>query len=113
MRHRHLAWVPLLLLGAIGCSGQDGPTDVYELYGRVVEDVDGRPVEGASVTFVSDTLYRSSTSTDSDGDYGMTVETDVPFGQVQAAKDGYVPVEKTVYFDSARRRIDLRMRRGP
>ena len=115
MGHRPSAWVPWLALIAapmVACASEDPPTDLYELSGYVTEALADAPIEGARVTFVSDTLYTTSATTDEDGFYEMTVETDTPFGQVRAEKDGFIRNEATVYFDSGSRRVDLAIRRA-
>jgi hypothetical protein len=38
--------------------------------------------------------------------------TDHPFGQVRAEAGGYVPNERSVYFDGADRRLDIQLRPG-
>lgn len=115
MGHRPAAWVPVVIaaLAMLGCDGDQAPTEIYELSGVVRERLSGDPIDGARVTFTSDTLYTQSSRTDGDGQYEMAVETDTPFGQVRAEKDGYVPAEATVFFDSRVRRVDLRMRLAP
>ena len=116
MGHQPVYWVPALVIAALafaGCSGDDAPTEIYELSGVVTERLTGDPVSNARVTFISDTLYTESTTTDGDGAYEMSVETDSPFGQVRAEKEGFVRTEKTVFFDMRVRRIDLELRREP
>lgn len=113
MRQRPLALVPaalLLAFGVIAGCAEDTPTTDFELTGFVSDDVDGHPIAGATVRFTSDTLYTATAGTDGDGRYEMVVSTDTPFGQVRAEAAGYTPAEKTVYFDSSPRRIDLRLR---
>ena len=100
------------LLLAAGCGSDDSGTSTYELAGVVEDIASGDPVGGARVTFTSDTLYRAEASTDDEGYYEMSVVTDVPFGQVRAEKDGFLMDEKSVFFDSASRRIDLGLRRA-
>ena len=114
MGHQTAYWVPALVAATLvfaGCSGDDAPTEIYELSGVVTERLTGDAVSGARVTFTSDTLYTESATTDGDGQYEMSVETDSPFGQVRAEKDGFVAAEKTVFFDMRVRRIDLELRR--
>ena len=94
-----------------GCA--EAPvTTRYTIAGRVTDAATGAGIAGAAITFVSDTLYDDATTTDSSGDYEMTVESDVLFGQVRAERDGYAPAEATVYFDTRSRRIDLVLRRA-
>lgn len=113
MRQRLPALVPvtLLLAAAVvaGC-GEQTPTTDFELTGYVRDDVDDHPISGAAVRFTSDTLYTATTTSDDDGLYEMVVSTDTPFGQVRAEAPGYAPEEKTVFFDSSPRRIDIRLR---
>lgn len=112
MGHRPALWVPALVAALAGpsCASEDAPTDLYELSGVVREELSDRPVSGVRVTFTSDTLYTESTRTDDDGQYEMVVETDTPFGQVRADKEGYRAGEQTVYFDANTRRVDLFIR---
>lgn len=102
---RALAFVILLC----GCA-DSAPTEFFELAGYVLDIDTDAPIEGARVTFRSDTRYTASGTSDDDGRYAISVETDTPFGQVRAEKDGYSPGEETVFFDSPERRVDLRMR---
>jgi hypothetical protein len=97
------------LLFVLSCGGEDAPTDSYELSGVVTDEATGKHLSGALVTFVSDTLYTTDTRTDGDGHYEMIVETDTPFGQVRAELDGYRPGERTVFFDTPSRRIDIEL----
>ncbi|MGE0786854.1 MAG: carboxypeptidase-like regulatory domain-containing protein [Sandaracinaceae bacterium] len=121
LRHRLAVHVPLLgwlLAGALALGGCDnGPiTEGYELSGRVSEfvgpDEQGMGIEGAHVTFRSDTLIVADTTTDSGGRYRMRIDSDFPFGQVRAEAGGYRTEELTVFFDQPIRRIDLELRPG-
>ena len=116
MGHRLGSWVPAVALAAsaaMGCAEDEAPTDLYELSGYVTEAATGDPIDGATVTFTSDTLYSTETATDEDGFYEMVVETDSPFGQVRARRSGHISAETTVFFDSQQRRIDLVLRVEP
>ena len=95
---------------ALSSCADEGPVESFELSGFVHDDLTGEGIDDATVTFVSDTLFEASTTTSGNGFYEMGVETDVPFGQVRAEKEGYRPAEATVFFDTNVRRIDLRMR---
>lgn len=95
-----------LTFAALGC-GEDSVTTELELAGYVREAGDGPGVGGVTVTFTSDTRYTNSTRTNGDGYYEMAVDTDFPFGQVRAEKDGYQSAEESVFFDSRQRRVDL------
>jgi hypothetical protein len=105
----------MLLLGAIAlASCADEPlTSEYDLAGYVTEAESGDGVRGAAVTFLSETAYGESTTTDDDGHFQMRVETDSPFGQVRAERAGFTTEEKTVYFDTRERRIDLVLQQVP
>jgi len=118
MGHRLAASVPVVFAMLLVASCDSSPTtDTFELSGIVtvlLESGDtGGAIEGARVTFTSDTLLQAEATTDSDGRYRMRVETDVRFGQVRAEADGFRPREQTVYFDSPQRRVDLQLRRMP
>ncbi len=102
-----LALVAVVLL--CGC-GEGPPTSAFELAGFVRAAGTETAVSGARVRFVSDTLYEVETTTNGDGFYEMTVETDAPFGQVRAEHAEYQPRETTVFFDSPSRRVDLIVR---
>ncbi len=100
------------LLALSACESATA-TDRFELSGYVQDQTSGRGVGGARVQFVSDTLFEAETQTNGDGFYEMVVETDRPFGQVQATADGYDPEDATVFFDTNRRRLDIRLRAMP
>lgn len=113
MGHRLIALVPLLLL--VSCEGA-APADTFELSGRVSElsgGFEASSIEGATVSFISDTLIVSEATTDGAGTYRMRVTTDHLFGQVRAAAPGYVTTERAVYFDTPQRRVDLELRAEP
>ena len=105
----------VLMMLASACDGS-APTDMFELSGVVTVLLEGTgdssPIEGARVTFVSDTRLRAEAITDGDGRYRMRVMTDHPFGQVRAEADGFRAHESTVYFDSPQRRVDIQLRRA-
>jgi hypothetical protein len=105
---RQALLVLFLVLGVSACSTT--ATDSFELSGYVTEEFTEAPLSDARVTFVSDTLFAAETTTDASGQFRLIVVTDQPFGQVRAERDGYQPKEKTVYFDSPVRRIDLTLR---
>ena len=92
----------------IGCARQT-TTSEYELQGRVVSSRDHNHIEGATVSFTSDTLYRASTTTDGDGSYQMVVTTDVDLGQVQVRAAGFQTKESTVLFDTRLRTLDFKL----
>ncbi|MBX3248990.1 MAG: carboxypeptidase regulatory-like domain-containing protein [Myxococcales bacterium] len=119
LRHAHAARVPSVVarvallsvvwLSIAGCEGS-GATSTYELAGYVRELGTGVGISGATVTFTSDTRYRSEARTDGDGYYEMQVETDALFGQVRAEHERFQPAESSVYFDTRTRRVDLALR---
>jgi len=119
MRQRLVLGVPLpvaILSAAFatligGCDG-GANTEFYELSGEITDERSMAPIEGARVVFSADTGYMAETTTDGGGIYRLAIETDHPFGQVRAEAAGYVPNERTVYFDSEDRRIDLQLRPG-
>lgn len=96
-----------VMVGA-GCA--DEVTTEVELSGLVLDRNTEAPIEGANVTFRSDTLDLATATTDSDGHYEMIVETQVSFGQVRAEHPDFEPAEKSVYFDTPQRRVDLLLR---
>jgi hypothetical protein len=106
-----------LLLPLVACAGDDSdePVSDFEIEGRVVDDLDGDPISGAEVIFVSDTLDETTTRTDGDGHYFMvtTVRVGVSYGTLHAEhpsfRDG---AEQTVYFDGTTRTVDLQLRRA-
>lgn len=105
-----LPTVALLLgLASVSCEEQT-VTDRFQVFGVVSDRTTGARISGATVEFTSDTLFRASARTNGNGFYEMVVETDVPFGQVRAERDGYLPSEATVFFDTRERRIDLELR---
>ena len=117
MQGRRLSrWVPLALIFvaalANACAAPAG-ADELDVSGRVTASTvaGGHGIEGALVSFVSDTGLRSETVTGADGRYAMRVLSDHPFGQVIAEVEGFVTESRTVYFDRPERRIDLVLRR--
>lgn len=86
----------------------------YSLSGRITQTLSSgvtvTPVAGASVTFTSDVGDEFTTTSESDGRYRMQVLTRVQFGQVRSVAAGFVSSEKTVFFDTAERRVDIGMR---
>lgn len=107
------AWGIALSLVLLGACGDNSPADAFELSGYVRDSTTEGGISGATVVFVSDTLFVAETETDGDGFYEMVVETDRPFGQVRAIADGFTEGETTVFFDSPSRRVDLRLRPAP
>lgn len=91
---------------AIACASEP-PTSQKDLSGVIRDRLSGKRISGASVRFQSDTLYSASTRTDDDGHYEMVVESDTPLGQVRAEHADYQPSEKTVFFDTNERVIDI------
>lgn len=91
--------------------------DTYALSGHVTQTlqsgVSSTPVAGAMVRFTSDVGDVVETTTGSDGRYRIQILTRVHFGQVRAQATGFVPAERTVYFDTPERRIDLGLRPDP
>jgi hypothetical protein len=112
MRHRLTPLVPALLFAFLAWGCESSPTDFYGLSGEITDERTGDGIGGATVSFTSDTGYGAETTANGDGVYRLEVETDHPFGQVRAEASGYVPKERTVYFDSADRRIDIALRPG-
>ncbi len=110
VRHVSTLFLLLMLPASSACKEAGSATDAFEVSGVVTDETNGNGIGGATVTFVSDTLFRTRTSTGGGGDYEMTVDTDVPFGQVRAEKEGFVSGEATVHFDTRARRIDLQLR---
>ena len=88
--------------------------DTYALSGRVTQTlasgVSATPVPGALVRFTSDVGDVFETSAAGDGRYHLQVLTRVRFGQVRAMAGGFVPSERSVYFDTPERRIDIGLR---
>lgn len=119
VRRPLLAGVPVLVASALlalvaGC-GEGVPVSQYELSGIVSERFESgmalAPLAGVHITFRSDTGLVFETDTGGDGRYRLRIESDVAFGQVRAELAGFQPTERTVYFDTNSRRIDLDMRR--
>jgi hypothetical protein len=113
-----LAYVSALLLGsALGACAQDPEvSSPYELEGRVIDDRTERGLEGAEVSFSSDTLDRAETHTDGDGHFQFTVEAreGVQFGTIRANHDDYADgAARSVYLDDTAHAITLRLRAEP
>lgn len=114
MRRRSLLVLPLLALLASCTTEPVGAT--YSLSGFVTQTlasgVTTTPIGGATVTFTSDVGERFTTTTGGDGRYRMQVLSRSVFGQVRAEASGFTPSERTVYFDTPERRIDIGLRPG-
>ncbi len=109
------AWVAIAAIALVGTACDDRvPGAAYDLSGIVqselVEGSTPAPLGGATVVFTSDTGHVTETVSGDDGRYEMQVFSDVAFGQVRAEAAGFVPHERTVYFDVPARRIDLLLR---
>lgn len=108
------AWLvaPFFVLLASCAPGPVG--DTYSLSGRITQTLESgvtvTPVSGATVRFTSDVGDVFTATSGGDGRYRMQVMTRVPFGQVHASASGFVDSERTVYFDTPERRIDIGMR---
>ena len=94
----------------IGACASESPVEDFEVSGFITDRGTGAAIEGATVSFVSDTRFASATITNEDGLYQMAVETDRPFGQVTANAAGYETNDTTVFFDTRTRRVDLTLR---
>lgn len=103
----------LALLALSGAACEESLTERYRVSGYVRDLATGEGIGGVDVTFTSDTLRTGNTRTSGNGAYAITVRSDVPFGQVRATRDGYIPDERTVYFDASDRRVDLGLREAP
>lgn len=87
--------------------------DTYALSGHITQTLSGAaisPVAGATVRFTSDVGDVFETTSGGDGRYNLQVLTRVRFGQVRAEAGGFNPSERTVYFDTPERRVDLALR---
>lgn len=94
----------------VGACASETAVEDFEVSGYITDRGTGAPIEGATVSFVSDTRFAAATATDEDGLYQMAVETDRPFGQVTANAPGYTTSDTTVFFDTRTRRVDLTLR---
>src|ERR1700754_2967387 len=113
MRRSALSILLASFLASCAGDATDGPASQYELAGRVVDDRSGDPVKGATVRFDSDTLDRSETETDGEGQFSFAVRVreGVTFGTISAEHDAYAPGSAhTVYFDGSEHVITLRLR---
>lgn len=91
--------------------------DTYSLSGRITQSLESgvtvTPVAGATVRFTSDVGDVVTATSGGDGRYRMQILTRVRFGQVRATAAGFVDSERSVYFDTPERRIDIGMRPTP
>jgi hypothetical protein len=113
-RWPRFALLAVVALGSLASCAPGTVGDTYALSGHVTQTlqsgVSSTPVGGAHVRFTSDVGDVVETTTGSDGRYRMQILTRVRFGQVRAEAAGFVPAERTVYFDTPERRIDLGLR---
>jgi hypothetical protein len=105
----------ILLLGALAaCVGDESSAETDRaLEGTVRDERADRGISGATVRFVSDTLDRAETTSDSDGRFSLFVQVrdGVRFGTLQASHAGYTDGPKqSVYFDGTEIDIDLALR---
>jgi len=88
--------------------------DTFSLSGRITQTLESgvsvTPVAGATVRFTSDVGDVFTATSGGDGRYRIQVLTRVRYGQVRATASGFVDSERTVYFDTAERRVDIGMR---
>lgn len=91
--------------------------DTFSLSGRITQTLTSgvtvTPVAGATVRFTSDVGDVFTTTSGGDGRYRLEVLTRVRYGQVRATATGFVDSERTVYFDTPERRVDIGMRPTP
>lgn len=104
----------VLGLGAFLASCTPGTVgNTYALSGRITQPLSGAavaPIGGATVRFTSDVGDVFETTSGGDGRYHLQVLTRARFGQVRATATGFMPSERTVYFDTPERRVDLGLR---
>jgi len=118
---RHLArfTVPALLaLASLLTSCVPGTVgDTFSLSGRVTQTLESganvTPVAGATIRFTSDVGDVFTTTTGGDGRYRLQVLSRVRYGQVRGTAAGFVDSERTVYFDTPERRVDIGLRPTP
>ncbi len=119
---RQRAWLAVRLfilgVGALLASCTPGTVgDTFALSGRITETLESgvsvTPVSGATVRFTSDVGDVFETTSASDGRYHLQVLTRVRYGQVKAIATGFVDSERSVFFDTPERRVDIGMRRTP
>jgi hypothetical protein len=109
-------WVlGLLALSLVfSCASDEGEAfGEHDIEGTVQDEFSNKGVSGAKVTFVSDTLDRAETTSDSDGRFVLHVEIPegVRFGTIRASRSGYADSPKaSVYFDGSAIRTELRIR---
>ena len=114
---RQRAWlaVPLFALLASCVPGTVG--DTFSLSGRITQTLESgvavTPVAGATVRFTSDVGDVFTTTSGGDGRYRIQVLSRIRYGQVRATASGFVDSQRTVYFDTAERRVDIGMRPTP
>ena len=101
-----------LVLASAGC-GEGRGLNEYLVEGRITDSFTENGISGARVTFTSDTGFSESTTSGGSGQYSLTVQSDVLFGQVRAERDGYLSNQATVYFDRDERRIDIALVPAP
>lgn len=101
-------------LPAGACQDEaEGVVDERALSGRVLDDLSGSGVSGATVVFVSDTLDETRTVTDGHGRFEMTVEltAQVRLGHLYAEAAGYQRSPRvSIFFDGTERSAELRLR---
>jgi len=96
------------------CAEDESATETERtIEGNVRDERSDRGISGAAVEFVSDTLDRAQTRSDSDGQFTLFVQVrdGVRFGTLEASHERYEDsASRSVYFDGTELNIDLQLR---
>ena len=99
-----------LLFITLAACGDASLGERLDVTGTVTDAESGRGIDGAAVTFVSDTGLRQETTTGGGGNYGLALFSDTPFGQLRVEAEGFQPRETTVFFDTPLRVVNVALR---
>lgn len=104
-----LAFALCATISACGEEDDSVPDESRGVFGVVTDGQSGKKLKGVTVAFTSDTLDKSDDTTNSDGEYRLTVATDSKNGRVEAKKSGYETRVVSVFFDSESVQVDLEL----
>jgi len=105
-------WVCVFLAAACGSDSSASGESIYQLEGTVVDELTNDALSDAQVEFLGDTLAYDDDTTSNDGAFSLSVTSDVKLGELRVSKDAYVTYNGSVYFDTPKRIVRIRLRKA-